>query len=83
MRDSGSGSGGSDLEIELGVIGIAIEWHTMPADDTIEGEHVDVKEGWTKNRALEDPTSESVKAASGVPHGHRLSPFCKIGLKPK
>lgn len=34
----------------------------MPADDTTKGKHVDVEEGWTKNRALGDPTSDSVDA---------------------
>lgn len=50
----------------------------MPADDTTKGKHVDVKEGWTKNRALGDPTSDSVDAGTSVSQGHKLSPSREI-----
>lgn len=41
------------------VIGITVERYSMPVDDATEGEHVDIEQGWTKNRALGDPISDS------------------------
>lgn len=49
----GRRGGGSDLEVELCVAGIATELCSMPANDTTEGKHVDGEKSWTK-RALGD-----------------------------
>lgn len=66
----------SDLEVELCVIGIAMELYSIPADDTTEGKHLDGEKGWTKNRTLGDPTGNSVVA--GLPQGYKLCPSGKV-----
>lgn len=37
----GGGGGGRDLEVELCFVRIAIDFYSMPADDTTEVKHVD------------------------------------------
>lgn len=71
MSNRGRGRGnGSDLEVEVCVVSIAMELYSMPVDDTTEGKHVMVKKDWTKNRALGDPTDNSVGAGLNVPQDH-------------
>lgn len=55
VSDSGEGS---RLEVESGVVSIAIQLFTMPANDTARGKHVNGKKSWTKNRALGNPKSD-------------------------
>ena len=50
----------------------------MPADDTTEGEHVYGEKGWTEDRALGDPTGDSVGAGFSVPQGYELGPSCEV-----
>ncbi len=76
-RRGGSG-GGSDLEVELCVVSIAMELYSMPADDTTKGEHVDGEEGWTEHRALGDPTGNSVGGGFSVPQGYELCPSREV-----
>lgn len=64
LRDRG---GGSYLEVELGVVSLAIGLYTMPANDMSRDKHVNGEESRTKNRALRDPTGDSVGAAKLLP----------------
>lgn len=74
----GRRGGGSDLEVELCVVGIATELCSMPANDTTEGKHVDGKKSWTKNRALGDFRGYSEGAGLSVPQDHDLGPSGEV-----
>lgn len=79
MSNRGGGRGsGSDLDVELCVVGIAMELYSMPAYDMTEGKHVNGEEGWTKNRAMGDSTGNSVVAGLGITQGYELSPSSEV-----
>jgi len=80
-RDRG-GARGSNLKVKLCVISIAMEIYSMPADDTTQGEHVNVEEGRTEYRALRDPTDDRVGSGFYIPQSYILGSISEIGVKP-
>lgn len=72
LRDNGGGrGGGGDPEVELCVVGVAMELFSMTAGDT-------PCSWWDQDQSPGDPTDHSVGAGLSVSLGHKRHSSCRI-----
>lgn len=58
-------------------VDLAMELYTKPSDDVSKWKLVNCEKGWTKHRALGDPTSDSMGEGSSDLLVHKLIYQCR------